>query len=776
MNATGTTSTSRFIIPYNIEINISYDTGTQAGVSSCIVNSMEDILLGEFANNTAYDTFKMTYMSANPIPIYIINESFYLDKRSLDAIRKTTRRFPPHNTDGNRPQIRQFNENYGDFNTNPNISQREKNSLVPIFKAAFLDAYKPGGVDPRVFTSTRSIIQSHTTLDGLFGDANFKDAINGNGRAREAQVIGTRDFHDYITRYYDRTANSSEKILLEKFYKMSDNILSDKFKYEYFLNPNNVKSIYKFISSYNSADDSRYALNTNEEKERIYNKYFKYVFPNKKDISFLSDPDKDKILMFYNVFYIVQNIYLYDDTIIQVPSFKVKKRNNPNNPNKKEKYYISNVRLLDLKDDNIHFEIVENKVIIFISATLKHIVENPTLQINYLIDDLENPEQQFSQRFSILQPKDINPKYSIYNKINIHNDVKYIKNDLNIDKLYKYTLNKKYIENKEEVFLNLKTLALFEDFLTSYNKGAAQTTKNLNVESNIKFLFHKIFKFYNNKKIKNYYIKDTYIKYVDNSPDYYSIAKGTLKDSSEKYKIILDLYKSSSVASAAVVGAVPGAQAIVPGAPAPPAVVGAVPGAPAVVPAAPSASAAQASPAAAPAVVPAASAAPAAQAAPAAAPAAAQAAQAAPTGPGLLFAEVASPDARLANNIIYKVAVVFRCYFDIDGNKPSFMRKVIAETCLPRAQILDDAFSNILYKTFDLPKNYLHDKLSNITKKKKVIEQKNTTKEVAKKTETSTNIVSNVSSNVPIKKPTVVGGQSLIKRRTIRRRKYYSSI
>ena len=735
----GTTSgQGRTIMSYNIEINISYDIGNQNGINSCIVNSMEDILLGEFANNTAYTTFKSTYMSApNPIPIYIINESFYLDKRSLDAIRKTAIRFPPHNPDGNRPQIRQFYENYDDFNTNPNISQRDKNSLVPIFKAAFLDAYKPGGVDPRVFTSTRSIIQSHTTLDGLFGDANFKDAINGNGRAREAQVIGTRDFHDYITRYYDRTANSSEKILLEKFYKMSDNILSDKFKYEYFLNPNNVKSIYKFISSYNSADDSRYALNTNEEKERIYNKYFKYVFPNKKDISFLSDPDKDKILMFYNVFYIVQNIYLYDDTIIQVPSFKVKKRNNPNNPNKKEKYYISNVRLLDLKDDNIHFEIVENKVIIFISATLKHIVENPTLQINYLIDDLENPEQQFSQRFSILQPKDINPKYSIYNKINIHNDVKYIKNDLNIDKLYKYTLNKKYIENKEEVFLNLKTLALFEDFLTSYNKVESQNIKNEFVKSNIKFLFHKIFKFYNNKKIKNYYIKDTYIKYVDNSPDYYSIAKGTLKDSSEKYKIILDLYKLSSVASAAAVGAVPGA-----------------PAAPAVVPAAPAASAAQASPAAAPAVV---------------------SAQAAPTGPSLLFAEVASPDARLANNIIYKVAVVFRCYLDIDGNKPSFMRKVIAETCLPRAQVLDDAFSNILYKTFDLPKNYLHGKLSNITKKKKVIEQKNSTKEVAKRTETNT-IVREVPPNVPIKKPTVVGGQSLIKKRTVRRRKYYSSI
>jgi hypothetical protein len=744
----GTTSgQGRTIMSYNIEINISYDIGNQNGINSCIVNSMEDILLGEFANNTAYTTFKSTYMPTqppNPIPIYIINESFYLDKRSLDAIRKTTIRFPPYNPDGGGPQIREFMENYGDFNTNPNISQDDKYLLLPIFRNAFIEAYKPTSVSPQALAATQSNMRSHSILSELFRNSEFTGAMN---RPNSTPVIGSRDFHDYIMRYYYRTATPNTKFLLETFYKMRDNILNDKFKYEYFLNPENVKSIYKFISSYNSADDSRYALNTNEEKERIYNKYFKYVFPNKKDISFLSDPDKDKILMFYNVFYIVQNIYLYDDTIIQVPSFKVKKRNNPN---KKEKYYISNVRLLDLKDDNIHFEIVENKVIIFISATLKHIVENPTLQINYLIDDLENPEQQFSQRFSILQPKDINPKYSIYNKINIHNDVKYIKNDLNIDKLYKYTLNKKYIENKEEVFLNLKTLALFEDFLTSYNKGAAQTTKNLNVESNIKFLFHKIFKFYNNKKIKNYYIKDTYIKYVDNSPDYYSIAKGTLKDSSEKYKIILDLYKSSPVALAvaAPAAAAAAAPAVVPAlAPAAAAVVpGPGLGLGAAAAAVPGPGLGAAAP---PAVV--------------------------PGAPVMLFTEIASPDARLANNIIYKVAVVFRCYLDIDGNKPSFMRKVIAETCLPRAQVLDDAFSNILYKTFDLPKNYLHGKLSNISKKKKVIEQKNSTKEVAKRTETNT-IVREVPPNVPIKKPTVVGGQSLIRKRTVRRRKYYSSI
>ena len=87
-------------------------------------------------------------------------------------------------------------------------------------------------------------------------------------------------------------------------------------------------------------------------------------------------------------------------------------------------------------------------------------------------------------------------------------------------------------------------------------------------------------------------------------------------------------------------------------------------------------------------------------------------------------------------------------------------------------------------KPFDLPKNYLHDKLSNITKKQKLIVQKNSTNEVAKLPEENKNIVPNVPNvpNVPkvskgsIKKPNVVGGKRLIKRGNNRTRKYYSSI
>ena len=78
-----------------------------------------------------------------------------------------------------------------------------------------------------------------------------------------------------------------------------------------------------------------------------------------------------------------------------------------------------------------------------------------------------------------------------------------------------------------------------------------------------------------------------------------------------------------------------------------------------------------------------------------------------------------SDDARLNNNKIYKINVVFRCYLDKTGNKPSLMRAVIAEQCLSRAQKLDETFTNTLYRVFDLPENYLYNKLANITRKQK---------------------------------------------------------
>jgi hypothetical protein len=629
---------------YKIQINILYSSNDSDDSSDTnnyyIIDDMNNILLEEFSNKPKYDLFKQKYVKDpnTPLPLYIINEPFYLDKRVVDSIRKTTTsNFPSYTR--RTTQIEHLKQNSDRFNNDSKVTVDDKKRLLEIIKKAFftqLQQRRNNQEDVQAITNINNI-------PDLFKNQFFINSDNG---------LGGEAFHDTIKQSYYQSRDSNFKKAIEKFYNITDNVLSTKYKYEYFLDVETIRNIYKFISQ-NSSEEQRSPLNNNQAKEELYNKYLKYVFPNKKDTSNLSDPEKDKILMFHNIFYIIKNIYLYDETIINVTNIGVKNKKNKDSNTKK--YYISDVKLLELKDNVTHFVIEENKITIFIKATLKFIIENPILQINYVIDDLEDVRQKFLPQPFILQPKDINPNYSKYNKIYIHNTLKYLKYNLNIDKLYKYSVDIKEIQNKEEVFLNTKVLKLFKKYLP-INKG---TENDDNIKPNIIFLLYKIFKFYNNKKIKNYYIIDTFVKYFDIESKYYSITgfNDTTEDD-EKYKIISKILNTTTNGQ---------------------------------------------------------------------------------KNNGL-FSILDSTDARLENNKIYKINVVFRCYLDKNGMKPGLKRRIIAEKCLVRAQLLDEAFSDVFYKTFDVPENYLYNKLSNITKKEQTtIVSKNDKTLVARPTNPPTN-------------------------------------
>jgi hypothetical protein len=169
--------------------------------------------------------------------------------------------------------------------------------------------------------------------------------------------------------------------------------------------------------------------------------------------------------------------------------------------------------------------------------------------------------------------------------------------------------------------------------------------------SNIKFLLYNIFKFYNSKEFKKYYIADTYIQYFNNNAplgEYFSITNGNISKTTEKYNVITALFTQLS-------------QQQLPSPTSPSSI------------------------------------------------------------PKIIYQIIPPSDARLTQNIIYKINVVFRCYFDKTGTKPTFVRTLIAEKCLARAQDLDSSFAESLYKTFNLPENYLYNKLANITRKQKAI-------------------------------------------------------
>jgi hypothetical protein len=662
---------------YKIQINILYNTKTAKDDDDVanddststnddslnnnfyIIENMNDILIEEFSTKINYDWFKANY-KGDDNPLYIVNDSYYLDTNVINTIRKNnSAKFPSYNSNTNvnvrkadfKHLYDRFKEKYekNKKTSTPDSTPDYEKELLTIFKNTFIKIYESKKKLPQ-----NSSIKRTTKLENLFKNDTFIDD----------DIVGGELFHKYIQNTYDTTTDKVLKEALQLFYNIANSNFANKFKYEYFLSTEIINNIFKVIQENSSNDQSQYLygrqkpnLNNNETKENIYNKYFKYVFPNKKDINNLSDPDKDKILMFNNVYYIIKNIYLLDNTIINVTNYKVSN----NKQEDKKKYYISQVSLLDLKDNITHFEIEKNKVIIYLRATLKYIIENPILQINYLIDDLENVRQSFLPQSNILQPKDINTNYSSYDKIYIHNNIKYVENTQNIDTIVADARRKDYIKNKEELFLNNKALKLFKYFFKRKLKSISDNDKDKIVEKNIIYLIRNIFKFYNNKQFKKYYIADTYIEKFDNnlpSKEYYSITKGTTIEESDKYEIIFTLFtKLSSKDPTPDVPVVPAAAAIVPAAAA---VIG-----------------------------------------------------------KKIFKEIESSDARLSENKIYKINVVFRCYLDKTGKKPTFVRTLVAEQCLSRAQKLDNAFTDSLYKTFNLPENYLYNKLANITRKQK---------------------------------------------------------
>ena len=763
---------------YKIQINILYnskegdDTNTntdELNSNYYIIDNMQDILLEEFSNKKIYEDFNKIHKDKTPL--YIVNDSYYIDKYVIDTIRKSTSgKFPAF---GPNEDIEAEN-----FDNNIRILLRDRNGgyenkLVEFFKTTLA----------KMITDKKSVIPDNfstiSRLRNLFDEC--KDLIKKN------------TFKNIIKNQYESTKDRELKEALRVFYNIPTSSFVKKSKYEYFLDTKIINNIFKVIDENSNSDDSifggrRSSLNNSQTKEDIYNKYFKYVFPNKKDITVLTDQDKDKILMFNNVYYIIKNIYLLDNTIIKVKNFKNLKSVN------ETKYYISQVSLLDLKDNITHFKIEKNKVTIFVKATLKYIIEYPILQINYLIDDLENAKQKFLLQSYILQPKDISNNYSSYDKIYIDDNIKYITNVQNIDTIAINSRKKKYIENKEELFLNTKALRL----LIAFFKKNKKDTNSLNkiIESNIKYILYKIFKFYNNKKFKNYYIADTYIKYNVDGSQYYSITRGKITEQSTKYNIISSIFdeeynsaveaeteakakaaeakaKATAAEAAAVeveaaaAAAKAAAEAAAATATAEAAAAVAAGGVAAVEATTAEAAAAAAERAkttaaeakaaraeataaraeataaekearaaekearAAPATAPATASAtapataPATATATATAPAAATAtATATATAPAAeieqqIYKMLPSDDARLNNNKIYKINVVFRCYLDKTGNKPSLMRAVIAEQCLSRAQKLDETFTNTLYRVFDLPENYLYNKLANITRKQK---------------------------------------------------------
>ena len=344
---------------YKIQINILYNTkdtddsnSDDLNTNYFIINNMRDILIEEFKNKEKYKEFTENYPNKS-VPLYIVKDSYYIDRNVMESLRKVrTSGFPQYTGTAASEQYL-FNKYVDDVTLIPDYIKQYEEKLVQFFK----DVY------PKTFKSSNSIPPNNSsTLDELAKNDAF------------IEQVGSKSFKFIAENMYNKLSDSETKIAVNLFYKITNNNkLSNKYKYEYFLNPNTIIDIFKVIddSTISGSDDyhTQYQrkpiLNDNRIKEELYTKYYKYLFPNKKDIYSLTDSDKDKILMFNNVYYIIKNIYLLDDTIISVTNYKVNKAQ----PIKK--YYIKQVGLRELDDKNnvTHFQIKDNEVIIILIIT-----------------------------------------------------------------------------------------------------------------------------------------------------------------------------------------------------------------------------------------------------------------------------------------------------------------------------------------------------------------------------------------------------------------------
>ena len=331
---------------YKIQINILYNTKDTDDTNSndtnsndlntnyFIINNMQDILIEEFKNTENYKYFKENYSNFKSTPLYIVKDSFYIDRNVMESLRKVASAGFPKERATEPVKAGRFKIYFDKFDKS-NTKTAYKEALFDVFKDSALKAVPTKYRSENTQTEPISSITSVTTYDNLFNNKFF------------LELTGTETFTNLIEQIYEKTPDDTDlKQALNLFYNIFTK-LNNKAKYEYFLDPNTVNYISKLIddstissssSSSSSNDDYYYmqnqrkpTLNDNRAKEEIYNKYYKYLFPTKKDISSLTDLDKDKILMFNNVYYIIKNIYLLDDTIISVTNYKI------NNAQKKKK-------------------------------------------------------------------------------------------------------------------------------------------------------------------------------------------------------------------------------------------------------------------------------------------------------------------------------------------------------------------------------------------------------------------------------------------------------
>ena len=428
------------------------------------------------------------------------------------------------------------------------------------------------------------------------------------------------------------------------------------------------------IIHFNSGTNSRVKqLNSKDAINKYVVDYYKYINNTKKTSDF-DDDEKMDALMFYNVMYMLRNIYLKKQTILTNIQG--------------EKYYVDEILFYDLPYIHMVKKDYDDpkKINIYLRIKTIPIIGIPVIKIHYIVDDLELQSLKLSAPRE-LKPVDLDKDFDKYSTMYIFDNLKYkqetdsmtaffnsLKSEKRIDKIQELFFNadivnkykKRYYEqhkpkNKQEQDKKPRetaTKAETEAAKLAAELKAAETIKYNNINANILYLLRENFNLIDNKiSIDNTSIDDTYIAYTISNGEaptpgrnqtnltvkYHSIMTNKKYDkyTNPKKEAIIKNIIAEHIKRFGVKY----------------------------------------------------------------------------EGDNFFYADNRT-DERLPATV-YNIIVIFRTFKqDSAKKKPSLMRRYIGDECLSNAVELDGIFSKLFYRTLGLPDKYLYDKFVNLTTKK----------------------------------------------------------
>jgi len=493
-------------------------------------------------------------------------------------------------------------------------------------------------------------------------------------RVKEAEAKEAKEAKEKRFRYGDYDNNDTRQpINIKTVTELMKNTNELSEIHSIFTSNDFSKSIKDNIIHFNSGTNSRVKqLNSKDYIDRYIVDYYKYINNSKKTSDF-DDDEKMDTLMFYNVMYLLKNIYLKKQTIlINIQD---------------EKYYVDEILFYDLPYVHMIKKDYDKpkKINIYLRIKTIPIIIIPIIKIHYIVDDLEVQSLKLSAPRE-LKPVDLDKDFAKYNTMYIFNKFKYkdetdsmaafftsLKREKRVDKIQELFFNadivnkyqKRFNERQrskntniqEKKIAQLETKAQRAKRIDAEAKEKREKDKaahkeeeklqNNNINANIVYLLRQNFNLQDNKiVIDNNSIDDTYIAYNISTKGigvkYHSIMtnkKYDNYDNSRKETIIQNIIgEHINRFTANYIG-------------------------------------------------------------------------------DNFFYIDERRDVRLPATV-YNIIVIFRTYkVGSNNKKPSLTRRYIGDECLSNAVTLDSIFSKIFYRSLGLPDKYLYDKLANITSK-----------------------------------------------------------